>query len=503
MEARLNQLEKENEQRKKQSMGAKEMSSHYATPEEKPELRKDADEARDPEAHWSQWWWTRPTAAPMRDHGEPSSKKMPERPDNPSGGTEPSGDGARETTEVEKLMKGMVKLMEGMQLMQTQILEVKRDKGIEVVKSSVSELPKLQEWRVETAPLDLTDWFLTIEPALGDLSDGSQQWWDGMIRAARAWYALHQEMSPLQRVNHVPEAPPELKGVRYQRLEKRTTALLMAAIPSTQQEEVIAGKDISTMSILCRLMLSYQPGGLSEKAAILSALDSPEEAQSLASAVTGLRKWLRWHRRAGEVGVTRPDSTIQVKGLGRLMKKVLKDNADLAFRIQLAKSSLQIDTTPTEGSVMTYANHLLAEVEQIAHQDKRRREKEDKVPDLRLKRAEETSKGDGKASRAEKGGGATCRFFLLDDGCKKGGQCTWVHQLDDRKRCWTCGSTSHFSPNCDRPSASATKDGVKDAPERTGLKGWDGKGKPVTKRPGRRRQRRSRQCLRRAILQRP
>ena len=46
---------------------------------------------------------------------------------------------------------------------------------MEVVRGSVSELPRLPEWKAETAPLDLTDWLLTIEPAMGDLSDGSQQ----------------------------------------------------------------------------------------------------------------------------------------------------------------------------------------------------------------------------------------------------------------------------------------------------------------------------------------
>ena len=129
----------------------------------------------------------------------------------------------------------------------------------------------------------------------------------------------------------------------------------MSAIPQAQQEEVIAGKEVSTLAVLSRLMTSYQPGGLSEKAAILSALDSPKKAQTLAQAVTGLRRWLRWHRRAGEVNVVRP-ATIQV----------LRDHQDLAFRIQLAKTTMAIDTTPTEVTVMTYANHLLAEVEQVA-----------------------------------------------------------------------------------------------------------------------------------------
>lgn len=47
----------------------------------------------------------------------------------------------------------------------------------------------------------------------------------------------------------------------------------MSAIPSSQQEEVVAGKAITTISILEKLMLSYQPGGLTEKAAILHARD--------------------------------------------------------------------------------------------------------------------------------------------------------------------------------------------------------------------------------------
>ena len=366
------------------------------------------------------------------------------------------------------MMKGMLKLMEGMQMMQSQILEVKKEKTMEVVKGAVSELPKLPDWKAETAPLDLTDWLLTIEPAMGDLSDGSQQWWEKVLGAARTWYAEHQEKTPLEKVNHRPRMPEELNEPRFQRLEKRSTALLMSAIPPTQQEEVIAGKEISTMAVLGRLMSSYQPGGLSEKAAILSALDAPEEAQGMAQAVVGLRKWLRWHRRAGEIGVVRPDATIQVKGLGRLMKKVLKDNTDLAFRIQLAKSTLAIDTTPTETTVMTYANHLLAEVEQVAHQDKKRSEKGAvPIPDPKIKKIEEgkgspEGKGAGKGQPEGKPPGLICRYFISEYGCKKGKSCAFNHVLDDQKRCWNCGSTQHYAPKCERskePEKTSRPDG--------------------------------------------
>ena len=300
---------------------------------------------------------TRPEEFKTPEEGVPEEEKKGEQGgfETPRRGGQPGGSNGS-PVDPKMMMKGMLKLMEGMQMMQSQILEVKKEKTMEVVKGAVSELPKLPEWRAETAPLDLTDWLLTIEPAMGDLSDGSQQWWEKVLGAARSWYAEHQEKTPLEKVNHRPKMPEELNEPRFQRLEKRSTALLMSAIPATQQEEVIAGKEISTMAVLGRLMTSYQPGGLSEKAAILSALDAPEEAQGMAQAV-------------------RPDATIQVKGLGRLMRKVLKDNTDLAFRIQLAKSTLAIDTTPTEATVMTYANHLPAEVEQVAHQDKKRSER--------------------------------------------------------------------------------------------------------------------------------
>ncbi|CAL1130775.1 unnamed protein product [Cladocopium goreaui] len=356
------------------------------------------------------------------------------------------------------MMHSMVKLMEGMQTMQAQILDVRRQKDVEVVKNAAVELPKLQEWKADTAPLDLADWLLVVEPVLSDLSDNSQQWWEAMLASVRQWYAEHQEKTPLERVNHKPQVPLPLQDPRFQRLEKRATALLMSAIPPTQQEEVVASKEVNTVGILSQLMLCYQPGGLSEKGAILTALDSPEEAPSLARAVTGLRRWLRWHRRAGEVGVTRPDATLQIKGLGRLMKRVLKDNADLAFRVQVSRSSLQVDTAPTEASVMTFANHLLAEVEQIAHQDKRRKEDAKSSAEPKVKRLEEFaggSKGEGKAWRGEGAQSSTpCKFFQSEEGCKKGKQCTWSHVLEGEK-----GQKGGEGKGFHKPSGKALKKG--------------------------------------------
>ena len=59
-------------------------------------------------------------------------------------------------------------------------------------------------------------------------------------------------------------------------------------------------------------------------------------------------------------------------------------------------------------------------------------------------------KGDGKGKDAKSG--EVCRFFLTDQGCKKGKDCQWAHQVDDQKRCWNCGGKDHFADKCTRPS---------------------------------------------------
>ena len=98
--------------------------------------------------------------------------------------------------------------------------DAKKAKDMEIVKGAIPDLPRLPEWKAETAPLDLTDWLLTIEPAMGDLSDTSQQWWEQMLQSARSWYIQHQEKTPLEKVKHKPQVPEDLQHPRYQRLEK-------------------------------------------------------------------------------------------------------------------------------------------------------------------------------------------------------------------------------------------------------------------------------------------
>ena len=86
-------------------------------------------------------------------------------------------------------MDVMLKLMEGMQMMQKQLLEQKeKTETIETVKAGFAELPRLGEFSPENGPIELGDWFTIIHPLMSDLSDSSMEWWDLLLKEAREWY---------------------------------------------------------------------------------------------------------------------------------------------------------------------------------------------------------------------------------------------------------------------------------------------------------------------------
>ena len=126
----------------------------------------------------------------------------------------------------------------------------------------------------------------------------------------------------------------------------------------------MAARALSPLRLVSKLMVLYQPGGTHERSIILRQLEEPSEATSPAEACT---KWMRWLRRASDIGLNLPDSTILMKGIMRLSQKVLAQQSDLQFRCSLVRNTLQLDTIPTKETVKTYAEHLLAELEQLMH----------------------------------------------------------------------------------------------------------------------------------------
>eukprot|EP00438_Fugacium_kawagutii_P026560 Skav206294 [mRNA] locus=scaffold3268:30491:38245:+ [translate_table: standard] len=354
-------------------------------------------------------------------------------------------------------MKVILTLMQGMQEIQRKLLKAPGGEAAEEceVVRQTSDLPKLADWSPETRPIDYNDWLLCLTPQMSDLSQTSQSWWEATLDAARKWYETHMTLSPIARLTHHPVPTPEMNKPKWKRVERRAAALLMTAIPDQLKEEIISSKSVSTLGILAKGMQMYQPGGMTEKMAILNALENPVEATTVAGAVTTLRRWMRWRRRASEVGVTLPDATVLVRGLARLTKKIVLTHADLNFRLSLVRNSLMIDTCPSQDTVARYSENVLAELEQLGQSQKKKEPPPEGNP--RLKKFEAPSKpnepGGWKGRKDEEGRERLkCKFFLTDAGCRKGAECKFSHQdlKDEKRRCWVCGSTDHLSSSCTR-----------------------------------------------------
>ena len=183
---------------------------------------------------------------------------------------------------------------------------------------------------------------------------------------------------------------------------------------------------------------------------LLRNLEEPPEVSNLVDAPSALRKWLRWKTRTIEIGAVVPDAALLLKGLNKMTRRVLESHKELQFRIQLARSSLGVDTTPTEATVSRFATHLLAELDQVALTEKRITGGAPRGdgPKLKSMEAEEAGGGKGKGrdrqDRVQEDGSAKakCRFFLTEQGCRKGKECVFSHdQKDEKKRCFVCGGS--------------------------------------------------------------
>eukprot|EP00434_Breviolum_minutum_P029251 symbB.v1.2.025873.t1/scaffold2543.1/size76562/5 len=451
IKSRINTLEAENET-------TRDMNRRLA--EENARLKKSIEEAREQlEAH--QKFVTPDKGSAGSGRGSVRShpievdevtdpKEVPEDPyvteetfvpKNVDGDTKQDGGGAGTTSGTsseQATLQLMAKMMEGMTNLQRQILESKDKEGDAETVRGQQELPALKEWTATSGPVDLSDWLVMIEPLLADMSSSSAKWWKVLTKEAEEWYNDHLKLPPIDRVSHEASPSEELNQPRWTRLERRVSSMLLMA------------------------------------------------------ALQGLRKWFRWRHRATDLSVQEPDPFLLLKGLNRITKKVLDTHKDLSFRVSLARSTLQVDSTPTSRSISLFGRHLMAELEQVAHQDNNgsgaRRQPgnpppvNDKLKVIRAKKFEEENnkaKEDEPATKEQK-----CRFFLTKEGCRRGKSCSYSHDLkDELRRCFLCGCPDHLASSCPRnkregrysrsPPKAARVDATEDGDKGDGQGGQD------------------------------
>ena len=203
---------------------------------------------------------------------------------------------------------------------------------------------------------------------------------------------------------------------------------------------------------LFKVYTVYAPGGTSERASLIRQLETIPANDSVMDAVVALRKWKKLIGRAQEMGVSLPDGSVLFMAVENSVKKIVDGHRDMSFKLSMAKQSLQLPHMPTQVSVMTYTDHVLAELQQIVPLTKEGTLRHDT---LKLRGVQADGPGPStptSATGSPSRGKSICKYFASDEGCRRGASCKYEHSFagkdDKRQRCWTCGSKSHRQGQC-------------------------------------------------------
>eukprot|EP00913_Durusdinium_trenchii_P034611 g32381.t1 len=208
-------------------------------------------------------------------------------------------------------------------------------------------------WRMETKVEVLFEEVLNY---LNTLRDGTQEpaWVVHLAEALVGLEVLVDQMVAL---------------ARLALLEQRAQAMLMEALPESLKMEILTTRATSSVQVIFKVLVRYQPGGLGERAHLLKQLVEVRVPTSVGEMVTQLQMWRRWLRRAQELRVNVPDATLLMGALDKLSQPLGKVATQSAFRLSAIRANLKlmVDVNPTLEGVIGFAEALLAEGETAFH----------------------------------------------------------------------------------------------------------------------------------------
>ena len=316
-----------------------------------------------------------------------------------------------------------------------------------------SELPPLPALGGDQAPLLFGDWLALVAPAMYDIAQPGKEWWSQVMEEVETLYSVWLQASPLQRLRLRPAegtlAPP------LQRIEMKGVNMLLQILPENIKRDVVASRTLSSTSIMFRLFTLFQPGGSTEKAGLLKQISEPKIAGNGHDLLQGIRTWRRWLARAHELNLVLPDSMVLAGVLAKFSDALAKcGNVQLGFRLSTARQELGIDHRPTRETVTEMAEYLQAEAEELAltlgvrPTAQPNAQTSATIPAVKAFSYNQGGADQGESDRP-RNPKAPCKFWKSDDGCRKGVECTYLHDTAEMKgKCYGCGSIHHVKREC-------------------------------------------------------
>ena len=341
----------------------------------------------------------------------------------------------------------------------------------EAVKTAVTILPSLGPPEGDQCGLLFQDWIVQVTTSMQDLSASSGIWWESVKKAVVQAYTKWLSASPLERLGIEPTSTSELVAGKWLRINARSCAMIIQAIPEAVKSDLIARRSTQSMPLLLfRLYTLYQPGGAGERATILQRLQGGQTPKTVEECLYHLRAWPRWVQRCQDMGMAVPDGSVLAKGLTTLTTTTINQVPDAMFRTQLVRATLSIDQQPALSDVIKYQQHLQAEVENLASSTTTFTTTPMNTPMVRATGVV----GGAQSSGANVKPG--CNYFLKPSGCRRGAKCPYPHDLssltkvEKARKCLACGSEEHRQKEC--PTRMPR------TPPARGQQGGQGSGRP-------------------------
>ena len=124
---------------------------------------------------------------------------------------------------------------------------------------------------------------------------------------------------------------------KWARIRGVMSTMLMEALPdSLVQSEIVARRMYHPSEILFAVLKHYQPGGATEKAALLNSLKSIGVSKVARTALENLRQWTRKLERARELGWNPSDPSVLYSALDESTES-LKNEATRSLKLKMAK----------------------------------------------------------------------------------------------------------------------------------------------------------------------
>ena len=275
--------------------------------------------------------------------------------------------GGAEESSTTAILEALTKNLVGLQELQLKTMKKEGDDDSpEQVKNTSVILPALLGPEEPSAGIVFQDWLAQVSVPMQDLSASSSIWWQQVLKMVQATYNKWLSANPLERLQLEPADQEALTTMKWTRVNSRACTLILQCLVETVRSDLIARRAVQSMpAILFRLHTCYQPGGASERSAVLGNLQNPTHPTTIEEALTFLRAWPRWLQRCKDLNMMVPDGSVLARALTTTTAPFLKDSPDAQFRTQLLRSSLRIDAQPTVGDVLKYQQHLQAEVESM------------------------------------------------------------------------------------------------------------------------------------------